>query len=190
MSHLIDIMRWQRNQKGRDVNLDITSSDTTRLLAPSYWLVAALDWPVGRDVAEAAWAIAPGLISRDGVTADAHQILGCADLYADAHSTRTVFFSDLTRLCTETGTSWANLGIDWQAALNELHAGPYPELMLTVTERAYLLICDSSTEPAEPSHPWTGHERELLREVITDELTAAWPAYIHSLIQAGRLHSS
>ena len=171
------------------MNLDITHSDTTRLLAPSYWLVAALDWPAGHDVAEAAWAIAPGLISRATVTADVGQVLGCADLYADAHSTRTVFFSDLTRMFADAGTSWATLGVDWQAALNELHASPYPELILTVTERAYLLICDPSTEPANTSHPWAGHDRELLREVITDELTEAWPAYIKSLIEAGRLHA-
>jgi hypothetical protein len=172
------------------VNLDITGSESTRLFAPSYWLVAALDWPAGREVAEAAWAIAPDLISRDAMTTGACKILGCTDLYAQAHSTRTVFFSDLTGMFTDAGTSWANLGVDCQVALDEFHAGPYPELMLTVTERAYLLICDSSTEPAEPSHAWAGHERELLREVITDELTAAWPAYMNSLIQAGRLRAS
>jgi hypothetical protein len=172
------------------VNLDIADGSAARLCTPAYWLVAALDWPTGTDVAEAAWAIAPGLVPRDTVTADAHQILGCADLYADAHSTRTVFFSALTRMFTDAGTSWAKLDVDWQAALDELHAGPYPELMLTVTERVHLLICDPSTEPVEPNHPWAGHERELLREVITDELTAAWPAYIDSLIQTGRLRTS
>jgi hypothetical protein len=166
--------------------MDITGRGSAQLLTPAYWLVAALDWPSGGDVAEAAWAIAPDLILRDTVTADAYQILGCADLYADAHSTRTVFFSDLTRMFADAGTSWANLGVDWRAALDELHTGPYPELMLTLTERAHLLICDPSTEPAEAGH----YERELLREVITDKLTADWPAYIKSLIQAGRLHAS
>ncbi len=78
------------------------------LLHPSYWLVHGLRWQGDRDVAEAAVAIAPGMIARESLSRDAFQILGCADLYARKHRERVVFFSDLTRMLTAAGTSWAH----------------------------------------------------------------------------------
>ncbi len=162
------------------------------VLAPAYWLVAATEWPVGPGPAEAAWAIAPALIPRDAISPDAYQVLGCADQYAAINAARVVLFSDLTRLFTTAGTSWASLGVDWQAALDELRGGPYPAILLAVNDRAYALIGDPSTElhqPGRASEPdWAWYDRELLRRSIANQLTIGWPAYITNIIELGKLH--
>lgn len=101
------------------------------LVNPEYWLVFGLEWSgsEGRvaevGVAEAAVAVTPGMIPRDAVGHDAYQVLGCADLYARKHAERVVFFSDLTRMFTTAGTSWAQLGVDWENALRELREGSF-----------------------------------------------------------------
>ena len=77
------------------------------LLHPSYWLVYGLPWEGDGVMAEAALAIAPGMIARESLSRDAFQILGCADLYAAKRGQSVVFFSDLTRMFTTAGTSWA-----------------------------------------------------------------------------------
>jgi hypothetical protein len=162
-------------------------SGAERLLAPAYWLVAGLEWPAGTGPSEAAWAIAPDLIPRDTLSSNAYQVLGCAHLYAGKHSARVVFFSDLTRMFATAGTSWASLGVDWQAALTELQSGPYPAMFLTITERAHRLICDPTSwstgcaqEPARP-------ERELVRQAVADKLAADWSGYMGRIIESGRL---
>ena len=38
---------------------------------PDYWLVAGLDWPGGSELAEAAFAVAPGLMPREALSYDA-----------------------------------------------------------------------------------------------------------------------
>jgi hypothetical protein len=162
------------------------------LRAPAYWLVAATEWPDGPGPAEAAWAVAPALIPREVISPHACQVLGCADQYAASTASRVVLFSDLTRLFTTAGTSWASLGVDWQAALDELRYGPYPAVLLAVNDRAYALICDPSTElhqpgrDSEPDGAW--HDRELLRQSIANQLTVGWPAYITNIIELGKLH--
>jgi len=161
------------------------------LLAPAYWLVAAMDWPDGDGPAEAAWAIAPGMIPRDVLSPHAFQVLGCADLYAASNATRVVLFSDLTSLFITVGTSWASLGVDWRAALGELRDGPYPAVLLALNDDAHTLICDPSTELHQPGRTseldWAWRERELLRRAIDDQLTAGWPAYITHVIELGKL---
>jgi hypothetical protein len=171
---------------------EITPGDgADPLLAPTYWLVAGMEWPGGPGPAEAAWAIAPNMIPRDTISPDAYQVLGCADQYAASYAIRVVFFADLTRLFTTAGTSWASLGVDWEAALDELRDGPYAVVLLAVSERAHLLICDPSIElhrPDRNSDPdWARRDRELLRQSMSDTLTADWPAYIENLIQGGKL---
>lgn len=148
------------------------------LAEPAYWFVAALEWP-GGELAEAAFAVAPELIPRDGLSNDAFQVLGCADLYASKHAIRVVLFSDLTRMFASAGHTWAGLGVDWQAALDELRTGPYPAMFLTITERAHLLICDPSQAGAE-------QERDLVRQTIGDTLAADWPPYLRRLISSGQ----
>jgi hypothetical protein len=170
--------------------LQFVLSGAERLLVPAYWLVAGLEWPGGPGPSEAAWAIAPDLVPRDALSNDAYQVLGCAHLFAGKQPARVVFFSDLTRMFGTAGTSWAGLGVDWQAALVELQNGPYPAMFLTVTERAHLLICDptswSTVCAQEPSRP----ERELVRQAVADKLTADWSGYMGRIIESGRLVTS
>jgi hypothetical protein len=109
------------------------------LLHPAYWLVHSVDWP-GGDLVEAAVAFAPSIIPRDALSWSAFQILGCADLYARKRSVRVIFFSDLTRMFADAGHSWAQLGVNWEAALRELEDGPFPAMFLTISERAYNFI--------------------------------------------------
>ena len=101
-----------------------------------------------------------------------------------------VFFSDLTRMFATAGQSWAALGVDWRAALRELEEGPHLAMFLTINERAHLIICDSAT-----GHPQVdegsgldqvGYERDVVREALTDQLTADWPGYINGLMKVGR----
>ena len=67
------------------------------------------------------------MIPRETLSRDAVQILGCADLYARKHGQRVVFFSDLTRMFTTAGTSWAQLGVDWESALPRTNGRAVPQ---------------------------------------------------------------
>lgn len=151
----------------------LRDGDVQELLDPEYWLVFALDWPSGSNVAEGALAVAPSAISRDTASFHAQQVLGCADLHAEKHAANLVLFSDLTRMFATAGTSWASLGVDWQAALRELEEGRHPLMLLTITERAHLLISDPGQSPEQ-----VDYERELLRQAISGRLTEDWPTYI------------
>ena len=125
---------------------------------------------------------------------DAGQVLDCAELYARKRAERVVFFADLTRMFTTAGTSWAELWVDWESALQELQQAPIPALFLTISERAYLFICDPAVrsfltgpggeeKPAEP-------EREAVRQALATSLTADWPPYIQGMIDTGRLRQA
>ncbi len=167
---------------------DIRAAD--ELLRPSYWLVHGLPWPGGGGLAEAALAIAPGMIARDSLSRDGFQILGCADLYASKKGSRVVFFSDLTRMFTTAGTSWAQLGIDWEGAVQELQDGPFPAMFLTISQRAHIFICNAATRlllygPAGEQEV-TDAERDFVRQAIASQLTADWPPYMQQMIDTGR----
>lgn len=56
---------------------------------------------------DAAFAVAPEVIPRDGLSNDAYQVLACADLHAGKQAVRVVLFSDLTRMFASAGRSWA-----------------------------------------------------------------------------------
>ncbi len=161
------------------------------LLNPAHWLVVGLEWQGDGGMAEAAVAVAPGMIPREALSYDAYQVLGCADLYARLHAGRVVFFSDLTRMFTAAGTSWAQLGIDWEAALRELKEGPFPAMFLTISERAHLLICDPATNllmvGSGGAADEAGSERDLVRQAIACQLTTDWPAWMNAMIGAGRV---
>jgi hypothetical protein len=168
---------------------DIRAAD--ELLHPSYWLVHGLPWPGGGGLAEAALAIAPGMIARDSLSRDAFQILGCADLYASKHRLPVVFFSDLTRMFTTAGTSWAQLSIDWDGALQELQDGPFSAMFLTISQRAHIFICNPATHlifaGPDGEQESADAERELVRQAIASTLTADWPPYLQRLIDTGRI---
>jgi len=159
------------------------------LLHPSYWLVAGLDWHGDNAVAESAVAIAPAMIPRDRLSEDARQVLGCANMYARKHSQQVVFFSDLTRMFTDAGTSWSELGVDWQSALEELGGGQFPALFLTISERAYLILCgsESSSPGAASSEEPAEDERELVRRAFARQLAQDWPPYIQAAAHAGQI---
>lgn len=173
---------------------DLRRDDTgaaNELLHPAYWLVHGLEWPGGSGMAEAAMAVAPGMIPRDKVSPDAFQVLGCADLYARKHRTRVMFFSELTRMFTTAGTSWAQLSVDWENALREIEDGPFPRLFLTISQRAHLFICDPATDTVltEPGgvQEAAEAERRLVRQAITGKLADDWPPYMQQIIEAGHI---
>jgi hypothetical protein len=160
------------------------------LLNPEYWLVSALEWPGDAPAAEAAVAVVPGLILRDTVSTDADQVLGCADLYARKHGLRVVHFSDLTRMFNDAGTSWRQLGVDWEGALQELQDGQFPAMYLTISKPAYLIICNPTCRAvtlAADTEERIDDERELLRREIAARLVRDWPAYMQSATETGRL---
>src|SRR5258706_5031793 len=111
-----------------------------QLLDPEYWLIFGLEWTGGAGMAEAAYAVAPGVIPRHTLGDDARQILECADLYVGKRGGRAIFFSGLTRMFAIARKSWPDLGVDWEAALAELQSGPFPALYLTISQRAHLYI--------------------------------------------------
>lgn len=158
---------------------------------PAYWLVSGLDWPAGERIAEAAVAVAPTLIPRDALSPDAYQILGCANLYASKHKHRVIFFSDLTRMFADAGTSWTELGVDWERALSELHTGSFPAVFLAISERVYHCICNPASEGRLPAGGVAGDatrdDREVVREAIGRQLSGDWPAYMQALIDAGQI---
>jgi hypothetical protein len=168
-----------------------SATSVDELLYPTDWLVSGLQWQGGGPTAEAAAAVAPAMIPRDAVSHDAFQVLGCADLYASKHAHRVVFFSDLTRMFTQAGTSWTQLGVDFQNALRELHGGSFPALFLTTTERMYLTFCDAATSQLTGVQPEKGEaltpDRELARQAITRQLASDWPAYMQRLLDTGRI---
>jgi hypothetical protein len=173
-----------------DPRTDDTSA-AGELLHPAYWLVHGLPWPGDSDLAEAALAIAPAMIPRETLSHHAVQILGCADLYARKHGSRVIFFSDLTRMFTTAGTSWAQLGVDWESALQELENGPFPKLFLTISERAHLFICNPATDllivGPEGAQEAAETGRGLVRQAIASRLAADWPPYMQRIIDAGHI---
>ena len=182
----------ERTATGREVNAmhpqpqPASAGAVDELLNPAHWLVVGLEWQGDGGMAEAAVAVAPGMIPREALSYDAYQVLGCADLYARLHAGRVVFFSDLTRMFTAAGTSWAQLGIDWEAALRELKEGPFPAMFLTISERAHLLICDPATNllmvGSGGAADEAGSERDLVRQAIACQLTTDWPAWMNAMI--------
>jgi hypothetical protein len=163
-------------------------SEAVRGLArPSYWLVWGLEWPGDCDAAEAVAATAPDMIPRDALGADAYEVLGCADLYACKHGHRVVFFSDLTAMFAGASTSWSEIGVDWVNALLELCNSLFPLMFLTISKRAYSVICNpsrSTTAAVSAERTPVADERELARQVVARQLAADWPPYVRSLVEA------
>jgi hypothetical protein len=183
-------MRMQEKVIGMQSDSRTVAPLPHRLLNPPYWLVSTLEWVDDGEVSEAAVAIAPSIIPREPVSCDARQVLGCADLYCRKHRERVVFFSDLTRMFTDAGTSWSQLGVDWESALRELHGGQFPALFMTTSERAYVVIADAAAATTSASAEIVRNvedERELVRRSIARQLGSNWPPYIRTTAESGRL---
>jgi hypothetical protein len=65
-------------------------------------------------------------------------------------------------------------------------------MYLTISERAYLHICDPATSlSAADPYAWAdkggGAERKVVRQVIATQLAADWPPWMNAMIKAGRI---
>ncbi|MEU6256718.1 hypothetical protein [Streptomyces sp. NPDC047043] len=181
-----------------DIELD---TDVERFLAhPRYWLMFALPWPAAEpnaDMAEAAYAIAPPTVSgrqRDRLLSDAVDLLGFTEVYAREHpDLRVVWLTDVTRwLEWEKGSSWSDLGVDWENALTELTAQPLLGMYMTISHRAYLHLGNTARRfevqyTDGRSELLADDERRAVHEAFTRKLEADWPAYIRGMVRSGRL---
>jgi hypothetical protein len=100
-------------------------------------------------------------------------------------------FSDLTRMFTKAGTSWTQLGVDCENAQPELHSGSFPAMLLTISQRMYLRICDAAlsqptSTPLETDEA-PSSDRGLARQTITRRLASDWAAYMETTIDTGRV---
>jgi hypothetical protein len=163
---------------------EVHTAAVAGLLEPTYWLVFGTEWQGDGLLAEAAAAVAPEVIARDAIAGDTYQVLGCADLFARKLGVRVVFFSELTRMFSAAGRSWADLGVDWQSALRELSAGQFLAIYLSVSRKSYDLVCDPS---AWPEAAGSSTELEHLRLTTTDVIAARWSAYVKGLAAAADL---
>ena len=162
------------------------------LLHPSYWLVHGLPWQGDGDLAEAAVAIAPGMIARESLSRDAFQILGCADLYARKHGSRVIFFSDLTRMFTAAGTSWAatrhRLGRRAPRAAGRPVPGAVPD---DLRAGPHLHLRPRDTAAPRRAGRRRGSDRRRARSSSARpspaKLAADWPPYMQQMIDTGRI---
>ncbi|WKX73538.1 hypothetical protein [Streptomyces sp. XD-27] len=172
----------------------------TTLLSPAGWLVLGLPWPTQtRDGwGECATVIAPTMIPRSLVSQGAGTALDvAAALAGDANEGpgKVVFFSDITLWLDKQGTTWADLGIDHDAVLDELLNAPVPQLYLTLTQKAHAILCDASREGLRLHYPNGDVEHvgpQLRRDVhdgIAQSLERDWPPYIQGLIDRGAFHT-
>ena len=160
---------------------DADAARCGELLRPSCWLAwgSGPDRPHGAGPSEAV-VVAPGLIPRGELSGSARQILDGADLYARQRAVRLVYFSDMTRLLTGDGQSWTGLGVDWEAGLRELEGGDFARIFLSVSERAYLTLCD-------PVPGSLVEDRRQLRQVMTRQVEADWTRWMQGAIDTGRV---
>ncbi|MEU5958827.1 hypothetical protein [Streptomyces sp. NPDC047525] len=121
------------------------------LLVPDGWLVLGLPWPTETHDGwgECALAIAPQMIPRSLVSKGAGTALdlatGLARDPADGPG-KAVFLSDVTLWLDKQGKDWGDLGIDYEAVINELVQAPVPQLYMTLMQKAHAILCDASRE--------------------------------------------
>ncbi|MFF4602635.1 hypothetical protein ACFY12_07750 [Streptomyces sp. NPDC001339] len=170
------------------------------LLSPDGWLVLGLPWPTEtRDGwGECAAAIAPSMIPRSLVSKGAGTTLDLASaLVRDAQEGpgKAVFFSDVTLWLDEQGNTWADLGIDYDAVIDELLKAPVPQLFLTLTQKAHAILCDASREGLRLHYPngdvehVTPQLRQDVHNGIAQSLARDWPPYGQGLIDRGALQT-
>ncbi|MEU2287837.1 hypothetical protein ABZ614_39040 [Streptomyces sp. NPDC013178] len=170
------------------------------LLSPVGWLVLGLPWPTEtRDGwGECAAAIAPTMIPRSLVSKGAGIALDLATgLARDPNDGpgKAVFFSDVTLWLDKQGKTWPDLGIDYEAVIDELLNAQVPQLYLTLTQKAHAILCDASREGLRLHYPNGDVEhvtlqlRQDVHDGITQSLTRDWPSYIQGLIDSGALQT-
>lgn len=168
------------------------------LLTPDTWLVLGLPWPeqTREGWGECAVAIAPQMIPRTLVSPRAGLALDFARSLARDPGDgpgKTVFFSDITLWLDSQGKTWADLGADYDAVIDELIDAPVPQLYLTLMQKAHAILCDASREgmrlhytSGEVEHV-TPQVRADVHAAITASLERDWPPYIQGLIDRGAL---
>ncbi|MFB6518483.1 hypothetical protein [Streptomyces sp. NPDC056401] len=170
------------------------------LLAPSSWLVLGLPWPTEthNGWGECALALAPQMIPRSLVSKGAGTVLGLAGALGRDHADgpgKAVFFSDLTLWLDKQGKGWADLGIDYDAVIDELTEAPVPQLFLSLMQKAHAIVCDASREGMRLYYPngdveqVTPQTRRDVHQAIASSLERDWPPYIQGLIDRGALQT-
>lgn len=173
---------------------------STSLLSPVGWLVLGLPWPAEtRDGwGECALAIAPTMIPRSLVSKGAGIALDLATGLArdpDDGPGKAVFFSDVTLWLDNQGKTWADLGIDYEAVIDELLDAQVPQLYLTLAQKAHAILCDASREGLRLYYPngdvehVTSQVRQDVHDGIAQSLARDWPHYIQGLIDSGALQT-
>ncbi|MEU9546761.1 hypothetical protein [Streptomyces mirabilis] len=170
------------------------------LLHPDGWLVLGLPWPEQtRDGwGECALAIAPQTIPRSLVSKEAGTALDLAGALARDPGDgpgKAVFFSDVTLWLDKQGKDWGDLGIDYEAVIDELVKAPVPQLYMTLIQKAHAILCDASREGlrlyyrgGDVEHV-TPQVRADVHAAITTSLERDWPAYIQDLIDRGAIQT-
>jgi hypothetical protein len=194
-----------RNRDGK-INQTLTATPrgkttvSNSLLSPAGWLVLGLPWPEQtRDGwGECALAIAPQMIPRSIVSKGAGTALDLAGALArdaNAGPGKAVFFSDVTLWLDKQGKDWADLGIDYEAVIDELAGAPVPQLYMTLMQKAHAILCDASREGlrlhyanGDVEHV-TPQVRRDVHAAITTSLERDWPPYIQGLIDRGALQT-
>ncbi|MFG2525761.1 hypothetical protein [Streptomyces sp. NPDC048527] len=106
---------------------------------------------------------------------------------------KTVFFSDITLWLDSQGKTWADLGADYDAVIDELIDAQVPQLYLTLKQKAHAILCDASREGMRLYYPngdvehVTPQLRQEVHRGITQSLERDWPPYIQGLIDRGAL---
>ncbi|WAU78513.1 hypothetical protein O1Q96_01415 (plasmid) [Streptomyces sp. Qhu-G9] len=180
-----------------------TKGETTvpnSLLSPAGWLVLGLPWPTEtRDGwGECAAVIAPPMVSRSLVSKGAGTALDLATGLAHDPKDgpgKAVFFSDITLWLDSQGKTWGDLGIDYDAVIDELLKAEVPQLYLTLTQKAHAILCDASREGlrlhytnGDVEHV-TPQVRQNVHDGIVQSLARDWPPYIQGLIDSGALQT-
>ncbi|MFF1690753.1 hypothetical protein [Streptomyces sp. NPDC058254] len=159
------------------------------LLTPDAWLVLGLPWPeqTREGWGECAVAIAPQMIPRTLVSTSVGLALdfarGLARDPGDGPG-KTVFFSDITLWLDSQGKTWADLGADYDAVIDELIDAQVPQLYLTLKQKPHAILCDASREGMRLYYPngdvehVTPQLRQEVQRGITQSLERDWLLYI------------
>lgn len=166
---------------------------------PEFWLVWSLPWPENshREVEECLIAVAPETIP-DVFGDDVAQVIDMAKSCHLANPQRQVIlFADVTKWLGDTGTSWDEIGVNWQGALDTLtaQANGDPGILatfLSATQQAWMLASTNSSVAVwmGPNGPVedreVGMKRSMVRVSLANEIKKDWQQYVRQTIESGK----
>lgn len=174
--------------------------DLSKVKAPPYWLVCALEWPSGKasEIAECAAAFAPSFIPRKVISEPAQNVCRLATEVAQSWNENVLFFADVTGVLRRAGSTWAEVGVyDWEAATNELVGLPQPLLFLTLHQWDYSLICQAGAGEVHVYGADSPHGRLVAlsefaetRARVRASLERDWSDYVTGLERSGKLREA